>query len=380
MKLWKPVFIPPYDPRTLFQPADTGAWLDINGQNLRYTTAAGATPAIAVNDAVGRAVAKSGTNALNATDAQRPLLKALPNGRLNLYHDRVDDKLTLANMPAGTYTVGFATFAGVQIYNILHSALGTLSIPGVDYTEALIINRVLTTAETAQLRTHLERSAQPVGATDVFRFYCSSNSVNLSMAETSPGAAGITWELGDGQTASGASCVKTIVAPQSVIMRAVDPSKITGIDWTSKSLFGQLAADLTMLGTGVSGVFRVPSNALTGAMPMLPVSIGAMQVRNNKLSGPLDFSRYTALAEFIGDTNSFSYFVGTVPATLGYCDARSYGWDAANVNAMLAAFVAAGRASGQRVLNLSGTNAAPTGQGLIDKATLTSRGWVVTTN
>ena len=53
------------------------------------------------------------------------------------------------------------------------------------------------------------------------------------------------------------------------------------------------------------------------------------------------------------------------------------------VNAVLAALVAAGRtsASGTCVVNVGGTgNAAPTGQGITDKATLISRGWTVTTN
>jgi hypothetical protein len=54
------------------------------------------------------------------------------------------------------------------------------------------------------------------------------------------------------------------------------------------------------------------------------------------------------------------------------------------VNAILAAFVAAGRvktATNTCTLNLGGTgNAAPTGQGITDKQTLQARGWTVTTN
>ncbi len=34
MSLWSSVFVPPYDPRTLFQPANTGSLLDVNGQNV----------------------------------------------------------------------------------------------------------------------------------------------------------------------------------------------------------------------------------------------------------------------------------------------------------------------------------------------------------
>lgn len=50
------------------------------------------------------------------------------------------------------------------------------------------------------------------------------------------------------------------------------------------------------------------------------------------------------------------------------------------VNAILSAMVDSGLGSGF-VLDLSGgTNAAPTGQGLTDKATLIDNGWTVTTN
>lgn len=50
-----------------------------------------------------------------------------------------------------------------------------------------------------------------------------------------------------------------------------------------------------------------------------------------------------------------------------------------NTNQILAEAVASGVSGG--TLDLSGgTNAAPTGQGLIDKATLILAGWTVTTN
>jgi hypothetical protein len=72
---------------------------------------------------------------------------------------------------------------------------------------------------------------------------------------------------------------------------------------------------------------------------------------------------------------------GSISATLGYYQADQCMLTAEAVNAILAAFVAANRTTGTRVLNLGGTgNAAPTGQGLIDKQTLIDRGWTVTTN
>jgi hypothetical protein len=102
-----------------------------------------------------------------------------------------------------------------------------------------------------------------------------------------------------------------------------------------------------------------------------------------------NLSSNTALAVFRaeaqrGTTKLTGFAGGTVSATLGDFRANSNQLTAAAVNAILAAFVAAGRvktATNTCTLNLGGTgNAAPTGQGITDKATLQSRGWTVTTN
>ena len=90
----------------------------------------------------------------------------------------------------------------------------------------------------------------------------------------------------------------------------------------------------------------------------------------------------TSLGVFLCHSNQLTGFDGgAVPASLGNFQAQNNQLPAAAVNAILAAFVAAGRSTGTRVLDLGGTgNAAPTGQGIIDKATLEGRGWTVTTN
>jgi hypothetical protein len=102
-----------------------------------------------------------------------------------------------------------------------------------------------------------------------------------------------------------------------------------------------------------------------------------------------NLSSNTALAVFRvsgqrGTTKLTGFAGGTVSATLGDFWADSNQLPAAAVDAILAAFVAAGRvktATNTCTLNLGGTgNAAPTGQGITDKATLESRGWTVTTN
>jgi hypothetical protein len=85
-----------------------------------------------------------------------------------------------------------------------------------------------------------------------------------------------------------------------------------------------------------------------------------------------------------GTTKLTGFAGGTVSATLGDFQAQYNQLTATAVNAILAAFVAAGRvktATNTCTLNLGGTgNAAPTGQGITDKQTLQARGWTVTTN
>ena len=67
--------------------------------------------------------------------------------------------------------------------------------------------------------------------------------------------------------------------------------------------------------------------------------------------------------------------------TLGDFQAQNNLLTQAAVDAILAAFVAANRTTGTRILNLGGTgNAAPSATGVTDKNTLISRGWTVTTN
>jgi hypothetical protein len=81
-------------------------------------------------------------------------------------------------------------------------------------------------------------------------------------------------------------------------------------------------------------------------------------------------------------TNQLTGFEGgPVSNTLGTFQAQVNQLTSAAVNAILAAFVAANKTTGTRILNLGGVgNGAPTGQGITDKATLISRGWTVTTN
>lgn len=127
------------------------------------------------------------------------------------------------------------------------------------------------------------------------------------------------------------------------------------------------------------------NNLLTGSIPSLSAltELRNFRCQGNQLTGAIpDLSFNTKLEVFQAGFNQLSSFDGvSVSNTLGSFDAQFNQLTASAVNAILAAFVAANKTAGTRVLNLGGAgNAAPTGQGITDKATLISRGWTVTTN
>ncbi len=394
-------------PGSLFAGGYVGAWLDINDLTLLYTTDYGSTHVAAVSDAIGRAETKSvGVNALQATSSLRPILGQWPSaGRYYAYHDRVDDNLTLAGMQAGTYTIGFASFSGVQVYEDVYSA-GTIRLPAIDYSELIVINRVLTAGEKANLRSYLSTKTPTIGATDILRLFCSSSSVDLSVT-ASGSSSSFTWELGDGQTEVGYSCVKTISAPQSVVFRGTLPETVTRIYFGGKNLYGQIV-DISKLSalakfycqfnqlTGsipslsantALANFYCNDNQLTGSIPTLSANtaLGTFSCNNNQLTGSIPtLSANTALVTFYCNSNQLTGYVGgAFPASLGTFNAYSNPLTSSAVNAILAGAVAGGRtsASGTCFLSISGTGpAAPTGQGITDKSTLISRGWTVSTN
>ena len=143
--------------------------------------------------------------------------------------------------------------------------------------------------------------------------------------------------------------------------------------------------------------FWCDNNQHTGSIPSLSSGILQQFVCRAQrspafLSGSIpDLYNCTVLRMFRCDLNRLTSFAGGVRNTLGDFQAQNNQLTSTAVNAILAAFVAAGRSSANAnsitpgyttcTLNLGGTgNAVPTGQGLIDKATLAGRGWSISTN
>lgn len=155
--------------------------------------------------------------------------------------------------------------------------------------------------------------------------------------------------------------------------------------------------------------FRCERNQLSGTIPSLPASISSFDCSTNTaingtlpnlstctsltrfacmatgVSGDIpDLSRNTSLEFFYASSTQLSGFAagGGVPRSLGTFEASGCRLTKSAIDAILAAFVAANKTTGTRVLNLAGVgNSSPTGGvNNTDRATLVSRGWTVSVN
>ena len=194
-------------------------------------------------------------------------------------------------------------------------------------------------------------------------------------------ATGIT-ELSFG--ASGAITSSTSIAYNPGVTRIVFPNVISfGPGPLGSGLSAQRMPDLTEIYCPLlqsTALFRVRDNpsitsvalpSLTGGYhyPYLggSTSVSLFIIRDNSALTSID------LGAFLPDNSGGTGF----RAHNGFFQNNAL--SAASVNHILARFVA--NANWNGTLNLSGgTNSAPTGQGIIDKATLIARGATVTTN
>jgi hypothetical protein len=134
--------------------------------------------------------------------------------------------------------------------------------------------------------------------------------------------------------------------------------------------------------------FFCNDNSFSNALPSFAActALQTFYCNNNSFSNALpSFAACTALVNFFCNNNSFSAVVAGSFATqksMNYCTFNTNALPAAAVNQVLADCVVSLGISGRVVCNLNlagGTNAAPTGQGIVDKSTLVAAGWTVTT-
>ena len=152
------------------------------------------------------------------------------------------------------------------------------------------------------------------------------------------------------------------------------------LQMTNHELIGSIP-DLSN-NTALTNLF-FSNNQLTGSIPSLS---GLTQLKGfycfqNQLTGSIpSLSGLTQLEDFNCYGNQLTGFDGgSVSITLGFFKAQDNQLTQSAVDAILAAFVAANKTTGTRVLNLGGTNALPTGgESNPDVVTLRDRGWSVT--
>lgn len=94
----------------------------------------------------------------------------------------------------------------------------------------------------------------------------------------------------------------------------------------------------------------------------------------------IDVSNCPALNSLVCQGNNLKILNIARNPLITNLDANSCFLSVAQINAILAALVAAGLHNGTAVMNTQDTPAPPSGQGITDKATLVSRGWTVTTD
>ena len=215
----------------------------------------------------------------------------------------------------------------------------TLSVPGAAYAQQMFHGASLPTM--------------------VFQ----TTATSFSPAFTKSGAT-LYWKWPDGTYTASNAPTKTLAAGTKIVRAQSQDgfNKVTGFNGYSQNFSGTLPsfAACTLLVN-----FVCHDNSFTDTLP--------------------SFATCTVLVNFYCDDNSFSNVVAGSFATqksLSSAQFQVNALPASAVNQVLADFVVSLGISGRVVCNVDlsgGTNAAPTGQGIVDKATLISAGWTVTT-
>jgi hypothetical protein len=192
----------------------------------------------------------------------------------------------------------------------------------------------------------------------------------------------VTWGDGTSQTLVGNEAVnKTFTSPTSGIqVRSLTPITQIFCGTSSPTLGG--VVDLSGLPDLIN--FTCASNGITELRGYTNnPNLRSLVFTQNSVTGSIpNLSGNTSLEIYRCFGNQLTGFGGgDVSNSLGSFQAQNNRLTSSAVNAILAAFVAAGRTTGTRQLFLHfGTNGAPTGQGLTDRQILLNRGWDVRTN
>ena len=395
----------------LFEAPSDGALISFKNLEDLYLfqTTAGTTKANAVTNPIGLALDQSGNgnNATQATTTARPLYAAT-----GAVFDAVDDSMTVTyGSSQGSDCTVINSLNGVGYQMNTNRTVGTTLSVNRDCSKLLTFNRSLTSPE-------LDLVERYIGTERKYMILKSSDTTIANMRIYSGGAATDLLFIGaNGATvtkslsldintsydvsADGLTAPVLVVFPDSLRtsttlqrlsfhsnnLSGSIPDLSANTAMTSFSCYtNQLTGSIPSLSANTALItFSCRENQLTGSIPSLSANT-AMTVfscYSNQLTGSIpSLSANTAMTVFYCYSNQLTgYAGGGVSITLGDFRAENNLLTQAAVDLILSDFVAANKTTGTRILNIGGTgNAAPSAAGLLDKATLVSRGWTVTTN
>lgn len=365
-------------PRSLFPSGTTGAWFDISDLSTLYQTDDTSTPVTALGQQFGRATDKSGSGA-HATQATASLRPTLPAAGYRLRSDFSNDVLscTLASARDMYVSTPYGAYKS-------QANAGAVRLPLNDATEVVACATLSAAQEDALYRyfgVDEKYLVMLINSTSVsIRVYALSTPVDVLFVGANGTAVTKTYTTDTTPTydlsADGLTAPVAAVFPESLITStALRTFRVDSGSWV-----GTLPN--MSLNTGTT-VINFAANRLTGGLQAVPASVQFLLLNDNQFSGLIqNLSSCTNLQQAHFHSNQLTGWTGgTVSNTLGDFRADGNLLTQAAVDAILAAFVAANRTTGTRVLNIGGTgNAAPSAAGVTDKNTLISRGWTVTTN
>jgi hypothetical protein len=345
----------------------------------------------------------NGRDAVQLTAASQPLLVLANPYGARLSNDFTNDRL-LATLPNNTnYRVFISGWFGTQSYIGRTNAAGQTTIPfgatgvlttGDISTVIYYPENQLNSTQIQEIITELNSRLPDYGATDILRIRWGT-----AGAKTLPALTGTNYQYIDRVgTVSNSFYSRTVIAKDWVILRGTFSSS-TNIFISTINIQGQLVSipnnvntiqchnnqltgTIPALPSGLT-VFYCYNNQLTGAIPTLPNSITLFWCQNNQLTGTIP-TLPNNITIFYCNNNQLTSFSGTtVPISLGDFLAQNNLLPLSEIEKILAAFVAANRTTGTRVLNIGGTGNASIVSSAAAKAnvdTLRARGWTVTVN
>ena len=399
-----PFRIAAWTPSSLFDGSATGTWLRLADLSTIFQDSARTTPVTALGQPVGGITDKSGSgaHATQATSAKRPIL---PAAGYRLRSDFTDDILecTLASARDMYVATPYGAYKS-------QANTGTVRLPLNDAVEIVACATLSVAQEDALYRyfgvseKYLVVLSQDTTINNM-RCYTGGGTTNILFV----GANGVTVTKGLSLNSDTSYDVSTdgLTAPVAVVYPSglITNTALTAFYCYSNQLTGsipsltantalqyfycfsnQLTGSIPSLTANTAlQYFYCDTNQLTGSIPSLTANTALQYFycHANQLTGSIpSLTANTALTAFYCYSNQLTGWAGgTVSNTLGNFQAQNNLLTQAAVDSILAAFVAANRTTGTRVLNLGGTgNAAPSAAGVTDKNTLISRGWTVTTN